>query len=373
MRKEWWGMFPPLLYKNYIGVQRMLIEEEFEIKINNKNINYFRNLGYEVSMRDVITVPTSQLSKGSHVKVLVQCDYCEEKFRRIYKDYLKFKGKLIDKDACKKCRPQKAKENNMAKYGVESIRHVEEINNKIKETNIERYGVETPFESEKIREKGKQTTLKMYGVDNFFKVPNFKEIQEASMLKKYGYRRWTDNPELLKKATEKYVKTMYENGTAPASRQQVYINDVLGGVLNYPYSRLMLDIAFPEEKIYVEFQGSGHDLDVQLGKMSEEQFKKKDINRYYFMKREGWKMIEIISANDMLPYPYKLLEILEYSRSVLKDSSYIVFDLDNNSVKIKGEYFSYDYGEVITQSKFRGIHDKGEYEDFLERAKLFIP
>src|SRR5699024_4424823 len=91
-------MFPPLLYKNYIGVQRMLIEEEFEIKINNKNINYFRNLGYEVSMRDVITVPTSQLSKGSHVKVLVQCDYCEEKFRRIYKDYLKFKGKLIDKD-----------------------------------------------------------------------------------------------------------------------------------------------------------------------------------------------------------------------------------------------------------------------------------
>ncbi len=185
------------------------------------------------------------------------------------------------------------------------------------------------------------------------------------MLEKYGYEYYWQDPIKLEESNRKRSQTMYRQGTAPASRQQRYIQDIIGGELNYPFGNLMLDIAFPEEKIYLEFQGSGHDLDVIMGHLTEEEFKRKEINRYYFLKNRNWKMIEVISTNDMLPYPEKIHEMLKLAREVCQESSYIVFNLDDSTVKIQGKYYSYNYGEVITQSKFRKIHEENKYEVFM--------
>lgn len=334
--------------------------------MNNMNIKHYRGLGFTTKMGETIEITTSQLSKGAHNKVKIECDYCGEIFDRVYKDHLKFKGRTLDLDACSNCRSTKTKESNLINYGVESIRHVKEVNEKIEATNLEKYGVKNPFESARIREKGIQKTIENHGVDNYFKVENFQEIQKKSMLNKYGYEHYTEDPEKLAESSKKRNITMFKRGNAPSSRQQNYIHDVIKGELNYPLGNLMLDIAFPEENLYLEYQGSGHDLDVKMGKMTTNDFRKKDINRYYYLKQLGWKMIEVISIHDTLPYPEKLFEMLSLSREVLKESSYIVFNLDNSTVKIKGEVSYFNFGEKISQSEFRRIHEQGNYKELIK-------
>jgi hypothetical protein len=347
------------------GGSKMLIEERFDLVLNNMNIRHYRSIGFVGKMGDTIQITTSQLSKGSHNKVWIQCDYCPEKFERVYKDYLKFKGKAVDKDACVKCRPIKTKENNLVNYGVESIRHVKEVNDKIEATNLERYGSTNPMMNKDIRKKASETLMKNHGVDNYFKVENFHDIQKDAMMQKYGYERYSDDPIKLSEANRKRNITMYKNGTAPTSRQQKYFHDIVGGELNYPYGSLMLDIGFPNEKIYLEYQGSGHDLDVSMGKMTAEVFNKKDINRYYFMKKQGWRMIEVISKKDTLPNKQKTIEMMILAREHLNSSSYIVFDLDKNQIKINGEFILYDFGEVMMEWTFRKHHEKETYKNII--------
>lgn len=66
----------------------MLIPNQFfDIKIIKTNIEHYRSLGYNVQLKDIITVPTEHLTKGSHQEVQVECDYCGKKFPRIYKSW----------------------------------------------------------------------------------------------------------------------------------------------------------------------------------------------------------------------------------------------------------------------------------------------
>lgn len=321
----------------------MLIEEEINLKMNNMNIKHYRQIGFVTKMGETIKISTSQLSKGSHNKVKIKCDYCGDIFERVYKDYLKFKGKTIDKDCCSDCRPNKRQDNVMADYGVKSIRHVKEVDDKIKATNMKLYGVENPFESKEIRDKGIETTFKKFGVDNYFKLEGFHDIQKQSMLDRYGYEHYREDSIKSSEATAKRNMTLYNNQTAPTSMQQTYIHNTLGGELNYPVDRLMLDVAFPEEKIYLEYQGSGHNLSVKLNKITENDFNRKELSRYYYLKNLGWKMIEITSPNDILPKEDELNEIFNLAKDYLKETSYVGLFLEDNKIKFNNNYIDFKF------------------------------
>ena len=322
----------------------MLIEDKLELKMNNRNIKHYRHIGFDVKMGDIIEIKTSQLSSGAHNKVRIKCDYCGDIFKRVYKDYFNsIYESPIKKDACKKCRGKKTKESNLLVYGVESIRHIDEVNEKIKSTNIERYGTDNPLGNKEIKEKATKTTIKRYGVDNFFKVDNFKNIQEESMLKKYGYKHFSEDDDKLIESLRKRNITMYQNMSAPSSRQQNYIHEIIGGELNYPVGKCMLDIAFPKEMIYLEYQGSGHALDVKMGKLTESEFSRREMSRYYFLKKQGWKMIEIVSNKDLLPSKEDMLSLLKTAKELLQDSSYVGFFLDDNKIKYKKEMIDFEF------------------------------
>lgn len=100
--------------------------------------------------------------------------------------------------------------------------------------------------SEGIKEKIRQTNLERYGCENPL------------------------GSDLVK---EKIARTKYENGTQNSSKQQNYFHDILGGKLNYPFKHYYIDIAFPNDKIAVEYNGGGHDLSVKLGNITESKFK----------------------------------------------------------------------------------------------------
>ena len=385
------------------------------LKWNPANKKYYINLGYPFTkMKDEFKVKVEDLSKGSHSRVEVLCDYCLEEGRETviskeYREYLKEKF-IIHKDCCKKCYPKKVIESNLLvydieypmlleefkerkketildrygkeyysqteeylerviktnqekyncdwalqnedirikvkqtcldKYGVENYSQTEEYKEKVKQTNLDRYGVEYSSQNKLIYNKIIKTNLENYGEECYFQTDEFKNKSKQTCQEKYG----CDYPMQNKDIKNKLINILYKNGTARKSKQQEYLCSLLNGELNYPVSNCLLDIAYLDEKIYIEYDGGGHDLCVKLGNMTQENFDRNEIKRYYFLCNKGWKEIRIISRYDYLPSDDKIIEIITYAKDYLNlGYSWIKFDIDNQLVKCNQYEKDYNFG-----------------------------
>ena len=344
----------------------MLPNQNVEVKIASRNHKHFKELGYEVYNGKILTVKAEELTKGSNIEVQVICDYCGKLFYKKYVSYLKANLKNnLQKDACQDCRILKSQEvielkyNNKSawankevrekikktckeKYGFENPAQAELIKEKIKNTNLERYGAENVFQVESIKNRQRETVLEKYGVTNVFMSEKIKEKIKNTNLKKYGVPNPMQHPKIKNKSIKKSRITKYKNNSQTASKNQRHIHDLVGGELNYVFDRLWLDIGFPEQKIYIEYDGSGHDLSVKYKKMTKKEFYNKEIKRYKFLKSRGWKEIRIISLRDSLPSDEKLLSYINHALSVLKSESsfWVKIDLDKNVLTTKEKTIS---------------------------------
>lgn len=298
----------------------MLISETAMICWNNKTKKHYKELGYVFTkLNDYFEVKIEDLMKGSHSLIKVLCDYClettiEKEYRNYVRDNL---NSVVQKDCCAKCQPIKTKECNLINYGVESTTNLPKIKEKIAKSAMDKYGVDhvmknkdihdklvkgyflkSDEEKEAIVNKRKKTILDTYGVEKAMDIEGVKEKIINTNLERYGVKYTMQSEEVKSKVR----KTMYKNGTTSCSRQQEYLWKLLGGELNYPVSRLSLDIAFPNDKIYLEYNGNGHELKVRMGNISKEEFNKKEIRRYQYLKYNGWKLICINSYCDYLPH-----------------------------------------------------------------------
>ena len=69
-----------------------------------------------------------------------------------------------------------------------------------------------------------------------------------------------DNIMDLEEYRLKIAETLSRNNTVNTSKQQIYLHNLLGGELNYANETPVLDIAYPDDKIYLEYNGGGHNL-----------------------------------------------------------------------------------------------------------------
>lgn len=366
----------------------MLIYDEIEVLLNGNNIKHYESLGYEIPRRKdkyrrytvpigtKIKVKLKHLPENSNVKIEFLCDYCFEKginkiIKESYQVYMTNKSKdTIKKDCCKKCQSIKTKESNLINYGVESTFSLEsvqkkrkqtnlniygvenpmqneDIKNKTKETNIEKYGVENPMKNEEIKEKSKETCLFKYGFESSNQLESVKEKKRKTTLKNFNVEYPSQNENVMKKIRKNINITMYKNGSAPCSKQQKYLHDLLNGELNFPIENTLLDIAFLKEKIYIEYDGSGHNLSVVLSNITQDEFLIKERNRYYLLKRLGWKMIRILSMHDKLPHDDVLVRMIKEAKEYLNTGhSWIKYDIDNNKVISSKIEKDYNFGEL---------------------------
>lgn len=146
--------------------------------------------------------------------------------------------------------------------------------------------------------------------------------------------------------SERTRKTMYENNSGVCSKQQMYIHRLIGGEMNYPVRNLSLDIAFPDEMIYLEYDGGGHDLSVKLGSKSQEEFEEHEKRRVYVLHRRGWKQIRLVSRKDNLPSEDKIKEMFAYAKNIFNHNSWVVFDVDNGTITTSHGTQDYSYGKV---------------------------
>lgn len=346
----------------------MILTKSVVVNWSGRNKNHYVDLGYTFTkMNDPVEVLVSDLSSGSNVCVELLCDYCQEVIiNKPYGDYLKSHA-TVTKDCCKKCQPKKTVESNLVQYGVEYTVYLPEVLEKRNTTNTERYGGNAPSCDPIIHAKIKQKSLDKYGYTSPSKNAELKAKTAQTNLERYGHTCSLSNPEVMDKARStlksKYgvtnsmqideVKTkarlsMYKNGTAPSSRQQRYIHNIIGGELNYPVSRVSLDIAFPEERIYVECDFSGHWLQVQLGKVTQEEMDEKEKRRHQWLSRRGWREMRIVSRSDKVPHADIVLSMMSIAREhFAKGRSWIMFMLDENCITSSEGSTPMDYGNLL--------------------------
>jgi len=179
----------------------MFLTQKIEIKINKRNINHFINLNYNIKLKDIITIPTEHLNRGSQKFIDVKCDICGTENNIRFQSYMNNYEKY-NLYTCIKCKDIKSKKTSLERYGVENYRDV----NKIKQTNLKKYGVENVSQSQIIKNKKKNTNLKNWGVGNVFQSDKIKERLTKTLLLKYGVEHPLQNSELLEKSKQTCLK-----------------------------------------------------------------------------------------------------------------------------------------------------------------------
>lgn len=371
-----------------------ILTKEVKVKLWGKSTKYYNDLGYEGKHGDIIVVNVNDLPDGSNYKIEYLCDYCEDKIITIvYADYIRRKQE-VNKMACRCCSSKKGKETCYLRYGNDDgITHYSQtqefkekrhntcverygesyhkqfmqkafdtfynrtgynypsqspdVKEKIVKTCIDHYGVDRPQRSSEVRKKTENTNLDRYGYIAPSKNKNVKEKMYATNLQKRGVKYTMQSPEVRIKAN----KTLCENGGQKISKQQLYLHELYGGKINFPISYYAADICFPEEKLVIEYDGGGHNLQVILGKTTKEEFEQNEIKRYNTIKYKGYKQVKIISSKDFLPNDLVLFRMLEYARkyfSNYSNHSWMEFNIDTSYVYCAeyrdGIYF--DYGEL---------------------------
>lgn len=234
----------------------------------------------------------------------------------------------------------------LEKYGYNNVSKSPEIIQKIKDVQTEKYG-DYYTKTDEYKEKYKESCMKRYGVENAFQSEEVKEKSKETMIRKYGVDCLMKIPEEAKRRTKKAMKTKSKMGILPSSRQQEYLHNLYGGVKNYVVDNCALDIALLDEKIYIEYDGSGHNLRVQFGECTIEEFHKKELRRKYFLLKQDWKEIRIISQKDKIPNDEVLNEMLKISKEWFsKNHTWIKFNIDNNTIETSKEVKKYNYGNL---------------------------
>lgn len=300
----------------------MLLSKVVKVKVTSNMCKYYKEKKYNFKCNDFIEVNIEDLPKGSNAKVLVRCDKCNKEYLLGYFDYNKKKNG----DYCFDCRYESTKI-----------------------TNLEKYGYENAFQSPEIRDKQRKTILEKYGCENVFQNNDIKDKIKETFLEKYNAIHPMKNKEYALNIHKKCFKTMYENQSQVCSSQQKYLNKIYGGELNKLYDNLWLDIYFEEDNIYLEYNGSGHDISLKYKKISEEEFKIREIKRYKFLKSKNLKEIVISSKHDKIPKDEVLYSIKKYAFYILKNdySDWIIFDIDEQEIKFKEHTIKYDFNTPI--------------------------
>ena len=273
-----------------------------------KNVNYrisnitavqnCQKYGINVKIKDIININIYTLKQiapmNKTIKLKCQCDNCKKEFNIEPRSYSL----------------NEAKNNYIFCYRCKG-----------KNTMINRYGAAYSGQVSEFMQKSVNTKIKRRLIDsNYQKNINIKTLKTVQ--KKYGKQYTSTNQ--VPKIKAKVRKTMFKNGTVPTSKQQEYFYKILGGELNYPFSHLSLDIALINEKIDIEYNGSGHDLKIKLKKCTREEFDKKEIKRNNFIRLQGWKQIFIISPKDKINLytDEEYLKLIQLSKDYLLNTSH---------------------------------------------------
>lgn len=255
------------------------------------------------------------------------------------------------------------KETCRKKYGVDNPAQAKEVQNKIKITNNERYGGDTPLCSKKVRDKAKITTMKHYGVENPAQAEEVQNKMKETCKERYGHEHALQCEKIKNKVKEtcrkKYGCDCYtssedfknktrntwsfNNHEGPCSRQQKYLANLINGKINIPVAGYWADIV--KENTIIEYDGSGHALNVIRKQCTQEEFDLKERIREEKICEKGYRMIRVISKKDKMPSDEIILNLVDELKN--SDFKIIRINIDEGTIsKNDTEKWNYNFGKL---------------------------
>lgn len=307
--------------------------EKFNISISTyKKLKKY----YNISKKKRIVCKESYKGRGEKISKTMELKYgpkgsetrkkyYEQRYEKTKKTYKIKYG--VENPGCLSEILEKRKQTCIMKYGVDNPMKVKEIQKKAQQTDFIKYGQKFHIASDSIRQKINQSLIQKFGTLNFQSTKEVTRKRESTNLNKYGAVSPFGVPELRKKAYE----TMLKNGKQAVltSSQQIYINKLYNGQLNYLFEYYHADMYLIDDNIVVEYSGRGHDLSVRLNKESREMFDGKEKARKNYFKNRNIPVLELVSKTDKLPKDEILLNILEEAKQLFKKGVlYYKIDLD---------------------------------------------
>lgn len=177
----------------------MILDKYVNIRLNNSNIKRLLSLGYNGKINDIIKIKVSDLTKGSHVKINVECDICHNKKILSYYNYVINISNLGFYGCCRKCSIKKYENTNIERYDVKNPMQNETIKKKMVDTCNKKYGVMNPSQSEEIKKKKENTCLINHGVKYSSQSKKIKEKMKNTCLKNHGVKYPTQSKEIKEK------------------------------------------------------------------------------------------------------------------------------------------------------------------------------
>lgn len=173
----------------------MILNKEIEVTINPSNFNRFKKLGYCFNkVGDKVLIKIEHLSKGSHLKIDVLCEYCNKIKQISYCNYLQQCNKGDKKYYCIDCKNEKAKKTLIKKYNVDNISKLNFIKQKKIDTTIKNYGVEYTFQSDVNKNKRMISLFEKYGVYHNSQLESYKKMRLIGALEyDIEYRKYRNN------------------------------------------------------------------------------------------------------------------------------------------------------------------------------------
>lgn len=332
----------------------MLLTKELDVMIGARNVNHYKELGYDIPMRhsdvfncdvaalgETIRVKIEDLPMSSHNKIQYKCDRCGKIVETEYCIWNNRKHREMG-DMCKSCARQiKLPALLMDKYGYDNAAFIPESIEKKKETSLEKYGSEWHITSDVIKSKIKKTMLDKYGVENSMQLESTKEKAKATTLERYGVEFITQSSEFRQKAIDtcmerygvpnvgqvpefqaKMRQTLCANGNTPTSKAERAMCEMLKEIYgqencypSYPEGSLALDclLLVDGQRIDVEYDGNYWHRST----------KQRDAARNAVLMDMGYKILRIKANNrDTLPYKQQIIDAVDY---LVKDNHHLVF------------------------------------------------
>ena len=328
----------------------------------SRNKKWYLEKGYpEVPYLSPLEINSQDISHHSKALIHWKCDYCGEIQESKAFIYFTQERDIVNKDCCVKCAPLKAQEVYEAKTGYKNSFSQPRYHDTLKEKMKEKYGAEYYLNSEdckqktekylqnhnvsnvmhipEVKENLRKTVQKIYGVDCCFQSEKVKEKIRETNLVKYGFSNANQSPEIKEKNLINRNKSVERNGTAPISKEQARLCELFGCKPNKLMTYYFLDGYFEKEQIYFEYNGSGHDLPVQIGTMTENEFKAKETRRYYYLKTLGLKEFCVINTkkNKVPVNDEVMLKIKQFSFNKLQEETinWVIVEIEKKNIKTK--------------------------------------
>lgn len=369
----------------------MIITKKIKIKTTNKNITYYKSLGFDINSGDEITISPKQLPPTSIKKIIVKCEVCGKEKKITMYSYRRNIEEYNYYSCSTKCAKEKTNNTSIKKYGIDHYNKTDEFKKRVKSTKKEKYGDENYVNIKKQR----KTNIERYGFESYMKTDMFQKKKEKTLLNKYNVIAPLQNEEIKnrwkKTNLEKYnVEYPLQNeeikNKSKITKKNKYNNENYNNRIKYKttcINKFGFDNPMKNEEIkdkfyksFFEKYGEKHPMHVskfvdRMIKSGVKIFKYKDTDLYYQSTYEKdfldkYYNILKIDRGKIVRYIYKGNEHIYYPDFYIEELNLIIeikstnwYNIHKEKNELKKEYcIKNGYNFLFILDKDYTIFDK---------------